>query len=215
MAGKKLSKEEKDLCRVVTPPFRVSYPHLFKAQAPEGSKPKFSVTMLFPKDKDMIGTTLDGAPRSLKAAIKNCKLATFGPKESWPVGIESCIRDGDGGDFIDAATGKPPEGYAGHWVIKATSNEDSQPGLVDEEGVPIVKPADFYPGCFARAYIFAYHWTFGKKQGIGFILDHVQKTDEGKPFGGKTPIGQVFAPIGKAKAKPADDDDDEDEDQDF
>lgn len=210
-APKKAPKIDKDLCRIITPEFRVSYPHVFKAQAVKATdKPKFSITMLYPKDTDLMGQGPDGSPRSLKEVIKNAKLAQFGPKENWPEGLESPVIDGDNPKFADK------DGYKGHWVIKATTSEDQRPSVVgpnpDEYGklITIEDPAELYPGCYARAYVYAYVWEYMGKQGVGFILDHVQKLRDGKSFGGKKPVEQVFAPVGPAASTDDSDDDDVD-----
>lgn len=206
-------KELKEKCRMITPKFRVSYPHLFKAQSPKpGDKPKYSVTMLLPKNANLTGSTLatDDVPAreiSIKEVIRNAKIAEFGPdKANWPE-LDSPVVDGDDPDHI----GK--DGYKGHWIIKATSNEDAKPGLVDAEGLPITQTSDFYPGCYARAYVYAYVWFYPNrekpmKKGVGFIVDHVQKLADGKAFGGKKPVEQVFGPVGTGSA---DDDDDSEE----
>jgi hypothetical protein len=179
---KSKQKANKDLSRVLTPEFRVSYPHVFKAQAIKPTdKPKFSVTMLFPKTADL---------SSLKEAMRQAKIAQFGSKENWPDDLESPVVDGDNPKHADK------EGYKGHWVIKASTNEDQRPGVVDENVEPIVDQSKFYPGCYARAYIYAYVWEYMGKQGVGFILDHVQKLRDGKSFGGKKPADQVFTPVG-------------------
>lgn len=208
MKFKKLTKEEKDLCRIVTPEFRVSYPHVFTPQSPTAKdKKKFSITMLFPKDLEMAGLAPDKSKRTIKGAIKNAKLVTFGPKENWPEELLSPLTDGDDPKHKDKL------GYKGHWVLKATSNEDQRPTVVgpsnDEYGrlVELTKPAELYPGCYARANIFAYPWEFMGKVGIGFILDHVQKLREGEPFGGKKAAEAVFSPL---EASQEDDGDDED-----
>ncbi|MBK8260162.1 MAG: DUF2815 family protein [Nannocystis sp.] len=146
----------KDEQRIVTPEFRVSYPHVFKAQAMPGTKndPKFSVTMLFDKKQDLA---------AIKKAIKAAKVAKFGedPKK-WPEGIKSPVKDGDGPAGIAKKTGKPMEGYAGHWVVAASTGETSPPGVVDRNGEEILKASDFYAGCYARAYVYAYVWEFPK-----------------------------------------------------
>lgn len=195
----------KEMCRMITPEFRVSYPHMFKPQAPEGSKPKYSVTMLFPKDAKIAGTTVDGEATTLNKIISNAKTMEFGAKENWPDDLKSCVIDGDLPKY------QKNEGYAGHWVVKATSNEDAKPGLVDEEMTPITNPADFYPGCYARAYVYARVWehTTGGS-GVQLILDHVQKLRDGKNFGGKAPVDQVFKSVGK-KSRHTEDEDESDE----
>lgn len=174
-------KIDKEKSRILTPKFRVSFPHVFKAQGMKGATPKFSVTMLFPKNSDL---------SLVKGALVAAKTAKFGSKENWPDGLESPVVDGDNPKYKDR------EGYAGHWVIKASTNEDQRPGVVDENVQAITDPSKFYPGCYARASIFAYVWEFGGKQGVGFILDHVQKVGDGTAFGGKKPADQVFQPIG-------------------
>lgn len=181
MAAAKKAKADKDKMRFITPVFRVSYPHLFKPQGDDEGKKKYSITMLFPKDTDLT---------DIKRAMKNAKIAEFGPdKDEWPDKLRSPVTDGDD------ESNDEREGYKGHWVIKATSVEQSKPGLVDKDGEPILNASDFYPGCYARAYIFARVWTYMGKQGVQFILDHVQKVKDGKSFGGKKPIDQVFGPM--------------------
>lgn len=175
---------------MITPEFRVSYPHVFKAQAPKPTdKAKFSITMLFPKDQELMGMSPDGKPRSLKEVIRTAKVLKFGAKENWPQNLISPVTDGDDPKFAD----KP--GYPGHYVVKAVCNEDQRPGVVGPDMVPLTEPASLYPGCYARAYIYAYVWEYMGRQGVGFILDHVQKLRDGKAFGGKRPIEQVFTPV--------------------
>lgn len=203
MAIKKTKKQDKNLCRIITPEFRVSYPHVFKPQAPKPTdKLKYSVTMLFPKDTDLMGLSPDGQPRTMKEVIRNAKIAKFGKdKSEWPEDLESPVIDGDNPKFSDK------DGYKGHWVIKATTSEEQRPSVVDNEMTPITEPSDFYPGCYARAYVYAYVWEYMNRQGVGFILDHVQKLRDGKSFGGKKPVEQVFSPVASAE--------DEDDEMDF
>lgn len=195
----------KDKCRMITPEFRVSYPHVFKAQAPKPTdKPKYSVTMLFPKGVKLVGSYLGGEPVTLQKVMDLAKVAKFGPKENWPDDLESPVTDGDD------AKHATKEGYKNHWIIKATTSEENRPGVVDENGIPITDQSKFYAGCFARAYVYAYVWEYMGKQGVGFILDHVQKTKDGKSFGGKKPVDQVFTPVNSGAP-----DEDETEEQDF
>lgn len=195
MAAAKKSKSDKEACRVLTPEFRVSYPHVFKAQGMQGKKEavkKYSVTMLFPKSTDLA---------VIKNAMKQAKIQAFGEnKEKWPV-LESPVTDGDGPTGIDKKTGERKDGYEGCWVIKASSSEDQKPSVVDQNVEPIINQNDFYPGCYARASVLAYIWDneFGK--GVGFILDHVQKMRDGKSFGGKPPVEQVFSPVGTGETE--------------
>lgn len=199
------SQADKDACRMITPEFRVSYPHIFKPQAPKPTdKKKYSITMLFPKDSDLMGIGLDKKPISIKQIIKNAKVAAFGPdKSKWPE-LESPVQDGDDPKFADK------DGYKGHWVIKASTSEEQRPGVVGPDATPITDPAAVYPGCYARAYVYACNWEYMKRQGIMFILDHVQKTRDGKAFGGKKPVEQVFSPVESEGSESPDSDEEDD-----
>lgn len=157
-------------CRFLTPEFRVSYPHVFKAKPYRGKgNPKFSLVMLFPKKTDL---------KAIKEAMKEAKIAKFGPdQKKWPKDLVTPVKDGD-----DEEVSKGKEGYAGHWVISATAYEDRKPLVVDPDKQEILNPADFYPGCYARAQLFCSVWDTGKEMGIKFSLNAVQKTREGKPL---------------------------------
>lgn len=207
----KAEKEVQDPCKIMTPEFRVSYPHVFKPSVMKGTKndPKYSVTMLFEKDSDL---------DIIKGAIRAAKIKKWGKnKADWPEDIESPVVDGDGPKGLDKNK-KRRDGYEGHYAIKASTGEDQRPGVVDENVDPIINVADFYPGCYARAHVFAYVWEFPKDSGnfgVGFILDHVQKLRDGKSFGGKKSADEVFTKVNSGKAKGRDEDDeDEDSDED-
>lgn len=196
----KKKKIDRSKCTVLTPEFRVSYPHVFKAQSPkEADKKKFSITMLFPKDSDLSG---------IKEAMKQAKLAEYGAKENWPDGLQSPVSDGD--THIDKVTGKVKEGYKGCWVIKATSGEDQKPVIADENGDDLIDQAQFYAGCYARASILASAWEYMGKEGVGFYINGIQKLRDGKPFGNRKTAKELFSPVGTGKSEDFDDAADED-----
>ncbi len=187
---KTLSKEKRSL---ITPEFRVSFPHLFEPSTIPGSKAKYSVTMLFPKNTDM---------KVFVLAMKEAKVAKWGnDKSKWPVEMESPVVDGDSPKYAER------EGYAGHWAIKASSGEDfGAPGVVDRFNKPILRANDIYPGCYARAAIFANAYDTAGNCGVSFILDHVQKLREGKNLGGRKSADQAFGPPLEAVEDSAGDD---------
>lgn len=203
---KKLTKEERDSCRLITCEARLSYPHLFGAHSIKpGDKKQFSVTLLFPKSQKIIGQAPplpDGTPgpaRSLMTTIKNAKIVSFGDEKHWPDDLQSPVTDGDD------VKHKDKEGYAGHWVIKASSNEDQRPSVVGPDMKPLHDASEIYPGCYVRAYIYAHTWEYMGKQGVRFVLDHVQKLRDGKSFGGKKPVDQVFSPVSAPELDEAED----------
>lgn len=207
--AKSTEKQKKDPRKIVTPQFRVSYPHVFKPAKMPGDKnaPKYSITMLFSKDDDIT---------SLQAAIKAAKIEKFGDKSKWPKKIKSPVTDGDGdADSNFDKNGKRREGYENCWIIKATSSEDQKPGVVDEDVEPILEASKFYPGCHAVAYVFAYVWEFPKdsgKYGVGFILDHVQKVKDDKSFAGKKSADEVFTPVNSGDVEDEENEDSDEED---
>ncbi len=68
----KITDAEKKKQRLVTPEFRLSFPHLVEPSGMGTAEPKFSITMLFPKTKDM---------STIKLAIKHTKINFFGPDQ--------------------------------------------------------------------------------------------------------------------------------------
>lgn len=197
---RKLTKEERALCQIITCEFRISHPHLFEPHAykPTDTK-RYSLTMLFPKGSDITGQFVTGydptsgipltAPRTFQEVVSAAKIAQFGPKENWPADLQSPFTDGDLPKFADK------EGYPGHWVIKATANVDNRPAVVGPDGVKLTEASQIFPGCYARAFLYATVWEHSGKMGVKFCVDHVQKLRDGKSFGGKKSSDQVFAPI--------------------
>jgi len=204
-------KNELDV-RAVTPVFRLSHPDLFKARAFGDQDPKYSITMLFPKDKKIVCTvpptpTTEAHPITLEQLIQNAKISEFGSLENVPKKLHSPIRDGDAPEFHEEGE---KEGYKGQYVIKATSRQDNKPTIVDSQMNPITEASVIYPGCYCKAYVYARVWEHKEtgRKGVQFILDHIQKVKEGKPFGGKKSVEQVFSPI-------SEDESGEDQEMDF
>lgn len=151
--------------KVMTPEFRVSFPHVFTPHtAFDGQPAKYSLVMLIPKNADI-------------SALK--KLALEAAKEKWgdkiPKDLRNPFRDGDT---------KELEGYKGCWFIQATTK--TKPGLVDNKLTPIIAPEEFYAGCYARATVNAYAYDRAGNKGVAFGLQNIQKLKDGEPFSGRT-----------------------------
>lgn len=201
---------DKDRCRIIVPEFRVAFPSLFKPSAMKGGKLKYAVTMLYDQEYDIIGTCpKTKKPRSLKQVIRNAKIVKFGEnKAKWPKGLISPINDGD----VPNKKGEIPEGFAGHWAVKATSSEDRPPKVIGPDKKPLEKASDMPPGCYARAILFARVWEFGHDMGVQLILDGIQKSDRKfKTFGGRKDADQVFEPWSVEEDDGETSDDDEDD----
>jgi len=154
--------------RVVTPMFRASYAHVFKATAMEGSDEKnYSISMIFPKSTDL---------KPIKAAIQAAIKEKWGDKK--PKGLRLPFRDGDEEREED-------EAYAESIFINCKSK--NKPGIIDRDRNDILDESEFYSGCYARATVTAYAWDnkFGK--GVSLGLDNLQKLKDGEPLGGRAP----------------------------
>jgi hypothetical protein len=156
--------------RIVTKEFRVSFPSVFKATAFEGQEPKFSVTMLFPKDTDI---------SDLK------KAADEAAKEKWGDKIPKNLRM----PFVDGDE-KEYDGYAGMVAIKA--NTKTKPQVVDRSKQPLLDDSEFYGGCYARASVVAFAYDTAGNKGVSFALNNVQKLRDGEPFGSRTNADSDF-----------------------
>jgi len=183
--------QEPTLITVKTPKFRVSFPNLFEAKAMnEDSKPKFGVTMLFPKDEGK--NYLAELNKSYDAAIEK------GLKDKWngklPKNLKSPFRDGDEEeDYAER------DGFPGHIFVRASSTEDNQPGVVHIQKDPetnkrrnIKDPQEVYAGCYAVATVTAYPYSVGANKGVAFGVNNVMKVAEGDSFGGKRNAADDF-----------------------
>lgn len=190
--------------KVMTPKFRVSFPHLFEPQSYEGGPAKYGLTMLFPKNVDL---------KDLKRAAHNAAVEAWGEnKEKWPKNRRMPFRDGD--------RDKPDmKGYPGNIFVTATSKE--QPGLVDKDRNAIIQESEFYAGCFARATLiaFVYGAQGGKKSkmrpGVSFALQNVQKLGDGKKFSGRKEAEEEFDSVEDQSEDVGSDDDGDSDDMGF
>lgn len=163
---------------------RLSYVHLNQphSSAPDGSNPKYGVTILLPKSDVATKARLDAA---YQAAVN----AGVGAKWNgvMPPKIESPIYDGDG----VRPNGEPFGAECkGHWVFTA-GNKNPVP-IVDIGQNPVVNAGDIYSGMYARVCVSFYAYNFSGKRGIGCGLEAVQKLEDGEPLGGHVSAADAF-----------------------
>lgn len=162
------------MIKVMTPNFRVSFPQVFEAKAMPGSdKKKFSMVCLFniaeinknPEQKKLWDAVV--------ASVKQAAVEEWGDKI--PAKLQNPFRKGEEKEQY--------QGY-GPGVIFISATTTSKPGLADANLQRIISPDDFYAGCYARATINPYPWTYMGKSGISFGLQNIQKIKDGEPLGG-------------------------------
>lgn len=178
-----MSTTEKLDTKVITGEVRLSYAHLWEpATAPGSTEPKYSVSLLIPK-KDKV--TLTKINKAIEL-IKNSDAA----KTKWggkvPSNLKLPLRDGD----VDRPD---DDNYAGHFFINA--NAKTKPGIVDIKAMPIMNQDEVYSGCFGRASITFYAYNSNGSKGIAAGLNHIMKTKEGDPLGGRSTAESDFAEV--------------------
>ncbi len=162
--------------KLVSPKFRGSFVHAFKAQAIGKGTPKFSITMILPK----------GVPASeefktkLKRRFEGDMMEKFGkilPDEAlkhYP------IKDGD--TYVDNDGETRPE-YKGAWVIKAAN--ERAPGVMvlqdDNSRIP-AEPREIYSGAWYVISITTFAWSNENGRGVSVSLSGILKVAEGDKF---------------------------------
>ena len=179
-------KQKIESVQMTTGVFRVSFPHLFEAYKPEGSKgdPKFSIDMMFPKNTDM---------KPYRAAIDKIMTQKYGAdRKKWPELEHPVIKDGD--KLIEKQLRKqkqPVEAYAGHWILTARSG--SKPTVVDEHKQEVLDTNKVYGGCYARAAVSFFWYDTSGNEGISTGLNAVQFVRDGESFGrGRVNVDAAF-----------------------
>lgn len=165
----------KNPTRVITNEVRLSYANLFEPKSIQGSKPKYSVSLIIPKSDKV---TLAKIEAAIDAAIE-AGIAKFGGKRPNKAALKLPLRDGD--------TERDDEAYANSMFVNA--NSTTPPQVVDESLAPILDRSQVYSGCYARASVSFFAFNTNGNKGIACGLGNIQKLRDGEPLGG----GQVSA----------------------
>ena len=117
-------------------------------------------------------------------AAKQAGTAKFGGKI--PPGLKLPLRDGD-------VERPEDETYAGCYFVNA--NCKTRPGLLYRNGQPIIGSTELYSGCYGYASISFYAFNTSGNKGIACGLNHLMKTRDGEPLGGRTRAKDDFADL--------------------
>ena len=165
--------------KVVTGVVRLSYANVWEPASINGSKPKYSVSLIIPKDDK---ATVDAINRAVENAIKD-GAAKFGGKIPPRGSLKLPLRDGD--------AERDDEAYKGSYFVNA--NSTTAPQIVDRQVQPILDRGEIYSGCFARVSVNFYAFNSNGNRGIACGLGNIQKIRDGDPLGGKTSAADDFA----------------------
>ena len=170
--------------KVITGPnTRWSYANVWEPKSINGSDPKYSVSLIIPKDDT---ATVNKIKAAIQAAYEEGQSKLKGNGKSVPPlsAIKNPLRDGD----IE----KPDdEAYAGAYFVNA--NSSTAPGVVDADRQPIIERSEVYSGVYGRASINFYAFNVNGNRGIACGLNNLQKIRDGEPLGGKASAESDFA----------------------
>lgn len=164
--------------KVITGEVRFSYLNVFEPKSINDSEAKYSVSLLIPKTD---AKTIDAINRAV-AEAQQAGISKFGGKI--PPQMKLPLRDGD----IDRPD---DEVYAGCYFLNANCKQ--KPGLVYKNGQPIIDSTELYSGCYGHASISFYAFSANGNKGIACGLNHLMKTRDGEPLGGRAKPEDDFA----------------------
>lgn len=165
--------------KVVTGIVRLSYEHVWEPASINGSNPKYSVSLIIPKDDVKTITAINQA---VENAIKD-GAAKFGGKIPPKGALKFPLRDGD--------TERDDEAYRNAYFVNA--NSTTAPQIVDRAVQPILDRSEVYSGCYARVSINFYAFNSNGNKGVACGLGNIQKVRDGEPLGGKTSAADDFS----------------------
>ena len=177
---------------IVTPKFRVSYPHVFRPKLNNLSKKmEYSVVAVFPLKTDF---------KKFEETIKKVIEEKWPDPKKRPKNIQMPLKDNE--LRADKETGKlaPPYEEGGfHMNLVSKPKNDgtpaTRPGIVNQQAQPIMDESEFYAGCFAQARISVFAWEYAGKFGVGVGLDSIQKVAEGAPLTSRVKAEDFFKPV--------------------
>lgn len=170
---------------------RWSYCNAWTPKSINGGKPKYSVSLIIPKDDEK---TVSKIKKAIQAAYEEGSGKLKGNGKSVPKleAIKTPLRDGDLERPDDKA-------YANSYFVNA--NSTAAPGIVDANREEILEHSEVYSGVYGRASISFYAFNSSGNRGIACGLNNLQKIRDGEPLGSRPSAAEDFADV---------DDDDED-----
>ncbi len=171
---------QKSLTKVVTGIVRLSYANVWEPVSINGSKPKYSVSLIIPKSDTQTVSAINAA---VEAAIRE-GAAKFGGKIPSKATLKLPLRDGD--------LEREDEAYSGAYFVNA--NSTTAPQIVDRSVNPILERSEVYSGCYARVSLNFYAFNSNGNRGVACGLGNIQKVREGEPLGGRSSALDDFTP---------------------
>ncbi|HFI0435164.1 DUF2815 family protein [Streptococcus suis] len=162
---------------------RFSYLNANEPKSINGGAPKYSVSLIIPKD-DI--ETIEKIKAAIELAYKEGEAKLKGNGKSVPAleVLKTPLRDGD-------LERPDDEAYQDAYFVNA--NSPQKPGVVDRHRQEILDTSELYSGIYGRASITFYAFNSNGNKGIACGLNNLQKLRDGEPLGGRTRAEDDFA----------------------
>ena len=155
--------------RVVTNTVRASYAYVAEPKAINGGDPRYSLSVIIPKDDK---ETLDLISKAIDNAI-TAGIPKFGGKKPNKAALKLPLRDGD--------VERDDEAYQNAFFINC--NSKNAPAVVDESR-HLADANIIYSGCYCRVSISFYAFSVNGNRGIAAGLGNIQFVRDGERLGG-------------------------------
>ena len=172
--------------KVVTGKVRLSYANIFEPKSINGSEPKYSVSLIIPKEDEQ---QIKVIKEAINNAIEEGKSKLADKNGKIPKNIKLPLRDGDedrpedevyaNSYFINANSVRPPQ-VVGTEIDKATG-----------KAIPLGED-EVYSGCYARVSLNFYAFNTNGNKGIACGLGNIQKLEDGERLGGGSSAEEDF-----------------------
>ena len=177
----------KNPMKVITgPDTRWGFCNVWEPKAGPGGTgvPKYSVTLIIPKDDE---ETVSDIRSAIFAAYQDGERKLRGRSRFTPAitDLKLPLHDGDLERPNDPA-------YAYSYYVIATNR--TAPGIVDADLRPITTHSEIYSGVYGRASIsfYAFYGGSADRRGIACSLNNLQKIRDGKPLGTRPTAAEDF-----------------------
>lgn len=165
--------------QVVTGEVRLSYVTVFEPKAFKDGEPKYSVTILIPKNTPDGQKTIAGIQNAIKKAAEHGAQKHFGGRI--PTAVNHTLKDGDVevDDLGELKKIKNPE-LADHMYMRLSSKY--APKVLNPQRQEILNPLEVYSGIYGKVSLTTFAYSGDGKRGVSAVLNNVLITRDGEPL---------------------------------
>lgn len=163
--------------KIITPNFRISYPHVFEPKADDRGELFYSCAMVFEAGTDL--SKLEAEAMKVGKEKWGNKFQP-GPSFHFPFRTDAAAKGyPEGSTFFSAKTKTKPG------IVSRYAGPDGKPQAITD-------PNEVYAGAVFRASIRFYAFETDKKKGVGVALNNLQKMADGERMDGRMKAEDEF-----------------------